>query len=161
MQSLLLLTIVLSMLSLAFSSAPFLPSARSLAFSPSTSSLLSSLLSSVPRGGAVLTPDTLADVDAAIKAAVDSGKAVVIDFSATWCGPCKMIGPVFELLSEEFADSVVFLKVDVDSNAETAQQYDVSAMPTFIFISAKGEVVDRLAGANADRLKELISSLTR
>ena len=57
-------------------------------------------------------------------------------------------------MSEEMTD-VVFLKVDVDENPETAAKYSVSAMPTFLFIKS-GEVVDRLMGANASRLQELI-----
>jgi len=60
----------------------------------------------------------------------------------------------FKELSEQFED-VVFLKVDVDENPDTAAKYSVSAMPTFIFIKG-GEVVDRLMGANPDRLQELI-----
>jgi thioredoxin 1 len=49
-----------------------------------------------------------------------------------------MIGPVYSMLSDEF-ESVVFIKVDVDENAETAAKYDVSAMPTFVFIKVRGE----------------------
>jgi len=70
-----------------------------------------------------------------------------------------MISPVYELLSASFK-SVVFLKVDVDENAETAAKYDVSAMPTFVFISKEGEVVDRLGGANTERLKEMIQKVS-
>jgi thioredoxin 1 len=73
---------------------------------------------------------------------------------ATWCGPCKIIGPIFDELSNEISD-VVFVKVDVDENPETAAKYSVSAMPTFVFIKG-GEVVDRLMGANPDRLREMI-----
>lgn len=78
----------------------------------------------------------------------------MIDFSATWCGPCKMIAPLFKELSESISN-VVFLKVDVDENPDTAAKYTVSAMPTFVFIK-KGEVVDRLMGANPIRLREMI-----
>ena len=60
----------------------------------------------------------------------------------------------FKEMSEEIT-GVVFLKVDVDENPETAAKYSVSAMPTFLFIKG-GEVVDRLMGANAPRLQELI-----
>ena len=65
-----------------------------------------------------------------------------------------MIAPLFKEMSEEMTN-VVFLKVDVDENPETAAKYSVSAMPTFLFLKA-GEVVDRLMGANAPRLQELI-----
>lgn len=113
---------------------------------------------SIPRGGAVSALATLASVDDEIEKAKKEGKAVVIDFSATWCGPCKMISPVYDMLSDEF-ENVVFIKVDVDENAETAAKYDVSAMPTFVFIK-DGEIVDRLSGANADRLREMIQKLS-
>ncbi|CAN0430058.1 unnamed protein product [Ectocarpus sp. 8 AP-2014] len=82
---------------------------------------------------------------------------VVIDFTATWCGPCQKISPVFELLSQELTD-VVFLKVDVDQNEETAQKYDVVQMPTFLFMR-KGEVVDQFSGASVAMLREKIEAL--
>ncbi|KAK7495022.1 hypothetical protein BaRGS_00013662 [Batillaria attramentaria] len=63
----------------------------------------------------------------------NSGKLVVIDFFAQWCGPCKMIGPKVVQMAKEM-DTVAFAKVDVDELEEVAQQYEVSAMPTFIFI---------------------------
>ena len=65
-----------------------------------------------------------------------------------------MIAPLFKEMSEDIED-VVFVKVDVDENPETAAKYSVSAMPTFVFIKS-GEVVDRLMGANVQRLQELI-----
>ena len=74
--------------------------------------------------------------------------------SLRWCGPCKMIAPLFAELSEAF-DDVIFVKVDVDENPETAAMYGVSAMPTFVFIK-DGDVVDRLMGANPTRLQEMI-----
>ena len=70
------------------------------------------------------------------------------------CGPCKMIAPIFKELSNELGSRAEFIKVDVDDNPEAAQKYGVSAMPTFLFIKG-GEVVDRLMGANSDRLKEV------
>lgn len=65
-----------------------------------------------------------------------------------------MIAPLFAELSEEI-EGVTFVKVDVDENPDTAAKYQVSAMPTFIFIKG-GEVVDRLMGADPNRLKGLI-----
>jgi thioredoxin 1 len=104
---------------------------------------------------------TLDEAKDIISKATEEGKLVVIDFTATWCGPCKMIAPVYEELSdsEEMKKlGVVFLKVDVDENQDTAAEYNVSAMPTFIFIKG-GEVKDRLMGANAPRLNEMILDL--
>lgn len=86
----------------------------------------------------------------------DAGeKLVVIDFYATWCGPCKIIAPKLEEMSGEM-ENVVFLKVDVDENEEAAQEYNISAMPTFIFIKNQEKVAD-LMGANVDKLKELVN----
>lgn len=65
-----------------------------------------------------------------------------------------MIAPLFASLSDQMPD-VVFLKIDVDENPDTAAKYSVSAMPTFVFIKG-GTVVDRLMGANPARLQELI-----
>ncbi len=70
----------------------------------------------------------------------------------------SVIAPVFKELSDEYGSRAQFIKVDVDDNAEAAQKYGVSAMPTFLFVKG-GEVVDRLMGANAARLKEVRSVL--
>merc|ERR1712150_238949 len=83
-------------------------------------------------------------------------KLVVIDFFATWCGPCKMIAPKLEEWSASMPN-VVFLKVDVDEAEDVAAEYSIQAMPTFIFMKNKSKVGD-LCGANADKLKELITT---
>lgn len=77
--------------------------------------------------------------------------AVVIDFFATWCGPCKRIAPTYEKLSEAFT-TVQFLKVDVDESPELVNTYDVNAMPTFVFLK-DGKVVKRVEGADLDGLQ--------
>ncbi|XP_033208430.1 thioredoxin-2-like [Belonocnema kinseyi] len=84
-------------------------------------------------------------------------KLVVIDFFATWCGPCKIIGPKLQELSEEFPD-VVFLKVDVDENEDIATEYEISSMPTFVFIKNCTKV-DSFSGANSDKIKTTILKL--
>ena len=81
-------------------------------------------------------------------------KLVVVDFYADWCGPCKMISPKVVEMAKEFG-TVVFLKVDVDSNEETAEKYEIRAMPTFLFIKNK-EKIDSFAGANETKLREMI-----
>ena len=66
---------------------------------------------------------------------------------------CKVIAPFFKELSEEV--DAVFLEIDVDESAETAARFSVSAMPTFVFVKS-GEIVDRLMGANPERLRSMI-----
>ncbi|GAU99858.1 hypothetical protein RvY_10798 [Ramazzottius varieornatus] len=85
----------------------------------------------------------------------DAGsKLVVIDFHATWCGPCRQIGPKFEEFSSKYAD-VIFLKVDVDEAEDIPSEYEISVMPTFIFIK-NGKPVETFSGANAGKLEDMI-----
>jgi len=77
---------------------------------------------------------------------------IVLDWTATWCGPCKKIAPVFDKLSEEHTD-VLFLKADVDVLQESAASAGVDSMPTFQFIKDH-ELVHSVIGANADALKK-------
>ncbi|WIA21555.1 hypothetical protein OEZ85_000751 [Tetradesmus obliquus] len=101
-------------------------------------------------GGRVIECNTKAEWDEHIK----SGKTVIVDFSATWCGPCQMIGPIFVKLSEQYPIAV-FLKVDVDQNAAVAQECGISAMPTFQVFQA-GSKVDEMVGASKDKLAALV-----
>ncbi|EKQ51493.1 MULTISPECIES: thioredoxin [unclassified Clostridium] len=70
---------------------------------------------------------------------------VVVDFFATWCGPCKMLAPVFEGVSSELKDKAKFFKLDVDQNSKIAQKYRIAAVPTMI-IFKDGVPVENLAG---------------
>ena len=74
----------------------------------------------------------------------------VVYFTASWCGPCKMISPIFEKVSEEHP-TTSFLKVDVDDQAEVAAMCQISAMPTFQFYKS-GKVIDKIVGADAEKL---------
>ena len=74
------------------------------------------------------------------------GKPMVVDFWATWCGPCKKVGPFIEQLAEEYADQVIIGKVDVDENQDLPMQFGVRNIPTILFIKG-GEVVDKQIGA--------------
>jgi len=81
-------------------------------------------------------------------------KLVVVDFTASWCGHCQRIAPVFEQLARKYPRAI-FLKVDVDKCQETAASHEVSAMPTFIFYRNKTKV-DRLKGADPTSLENKI-----
>ena len=74
-----------------------------------------------------------------------SDKLVVMDFFATWCGPCKMLTPIFESLSKEMSDKVDFAKIDIDRSLEVAQEYEIVSVPTMI-IFKDGEAVDKMVG---------------
>lgn len=75
-----------------------------------------------------------------------SDKPVVVDFWAEWCGPCRMVGPVINEMSEEYAGRAVIGKVDVDNNPAVSNQFRVRNIPTILFIK-NGEVVDKQVGA--------------
>merc|ERR1712032_506868 len=79
---------------------------------------------------------------------------IIVDFTASWCGPCKMIGPVFEELSASYSN-IEFVKVDVDELEDVAAECGISAMPTFQ-VWSNGAKIDELVGASADKLEELI-----
>lgn len=70
---------------------------------------------------------------------------VVVDFFATWCGPCKMLSPVYDSLGEEMKDKSEFLKVDIDQSMELAQRFTVTTVPTVI-VFKDGKEMDRLVG---------------
>lgn len=70
---------------------------------------------------------------------------VMVDFFATWCGPCKMTSPIIDQLSEEMKN-VKFVKVDVDQNQELASQYQIFSIPTFM-VFKDGQVVNQFVGA--------------
>ncbi|MBO4906508.1 MAG: thioredoxin [Bacteroidaceae bacterium] len=74
------------------------------------------------------------------------GKPMVVDFWATWCGPCRMVGPFIEQLAEEYADSAIIGKVDVDQEQDLAVQFGVRNIPTILFIKG-GQIVDKQIGA--------------
>ena len=67
-------------------------------------------------------------------AEVREKEVAVIDFSATWCGPCKMLAPVLEEVSEELAGSVAFYNIDVDENPDLAQQYNITSIPALVVL---------------------------
>lgn len=96
--------------------------------------------------------------DATFEAETSEG-LVLIDFWATWCGPCKMQSPVIEQLSEERQD-VNFYKMDVDQNQDTAKNLGIMAIPTLI-IKKDGNIVDRITGYTPkEKLNQILDQYT-
>ncbi len=89
--------------------------------------------------------------DATLGEVLATDKLVVIDFWAEWCGPCKMVGPIIDELSETYEGRAVIGKVDVDDNDEATSKYGIRNIPTVLFIK-NGEVVDKMVGAGAKNL---------
>lgn len=87
---------------------------------------------------------------------IGTAKKVIVDFTATWCGPCKMIGPIFVKLAET-PGGLTFIKVDVDAGSEISEKYDISAMPTFK-VFQNGKEIDALVGASKDKLEALVNT---
>ena len=102
----------------------------------------------------------LAITDATFDQLLAQGKPMVVDFWATWCGPCRKVGPYIEELAETYANEAIIGKVDVDENDELAMRFGVRNIPTILFIK-NGEVVDKQIGAASkavfeDKLKAIL-----
>ena len=77
---------------------------------------------------------------------LSSDKLVLVDFWATWCGPCRMVAPVLEEIAAEYAGTLTVAKLDVDANPDTARDYQVLSIPTLILFKG-GEPVKQIVGA--------------
>jgi thioredoxin 1 len=74
------------------------------------------------------------------------GKLVIVDFWATWCGPCRMLSPLLDEVEEEMADKITVVKVNVDDADEIAMRYRIMSIPTLMFFK-NGQLVDKSVGA--------------
>ncbi|CAF2046684.1 unnamed protein product [Brassica napus] len=85
----------------------------------------------------------------------DSKTLVVVDFTASWCGPCRFIAPFFADLAKKLPN-VIFLKVDIDELKSVASDWAIESMPTFMFMK-EGKIVDKVVGAKKDELQSTIA----
>ena len=86
-------------------------------------------------------------------AQIESGKAVVVDFWATWCGPCQRVAPIVEQLADEYDGKVLIGKYNVDEGVTVAAQYGIRSIPTLLFFKG-GQLVDRHVGAASKAVLE-------
>ncbi|THU67902.1 hypothetical protein C4D60_Mb05t29620 [Musa balbisiana] len=106
------------------------------------------------RGGNVQVITSKESWDQKILEANKDGKIVVANFSASWCGPCRMIAPLYKELSQKYP-SLMFLTIDVDELMEFSSSWDIRATPTFLFLK-DGQQLDKLIGANRPELEKKI-----
>ncbi|CDP06377.1 unnamed protein product [Coffea canephora] len=108
-------------------------------------------------GGNVHLITTKESWDQKLTEAKRDGKIVIANFSASWCGPCRMVAPFYCELSEKHP-TLMFLTIDVDELTEFSASWDIKATPTFFFLK-DGQQIDKLVGANKPELQKKIISI--
>lgn len=89
----------------------------------------------------------------------NTDKLVLVDFYATWCGPCKMISPIIAEIANEYSDTVKVCKVNVDENQQLAVKYNIASIPTLLFFKG-GKIVNTIVGfSSKSELKNIIDTL--
>ena len=86
-------------------------------------------------------------------------KPAIVDFYASWCGPCRAISPVLEELAKEYGDKIVIYKVDVDASRDIAQAFGIRSIPAVLFIPMKGEAQMTVGGRSKEDFKKQIDTI--
>ncbi len=93
---------------------------------------------------------------AAFRAAMEAKETLVVDFWAEWCGPCRMLAPVMEELSDEFEGRVRFVKIDVDDNPDLAREYSIMSIPCVMVFKGGALAAKNVGFAPKAKMKEFI-----
>ena len=88
----------------------------------------------------------------------EGNRPAIIDFYATWCGPCKMTAPIIERLARKYKGQIDFYKVDIDQERELAQIFGIRSIPTFLFIPIKGQPTAQMGAMQLADFEEIIES---
>ena len=86
-------------------------------------------------------------------------KPAIVDFYASWCGPCRAISPILEELAKEYGDKIVIYKVDVDASPDLAQAFGIRSIPAVLFIPMKGEAQMTVGGRSKEDFKKQIDTI--
>ncbi len=96
--------------------------------------------------------------DSNFEEAIKGAPVSMVDFFATWCGPCKMMSPIVEKLAEEYDEKALVGKVDTDNETDTAQKYGIFSIPTLIFFK-NGQEIERKVGVTPEaEIREILDS---
>lgn len=88
---------------------------------------------------------------------INGDKPVLVDFTATWCGPCKMMAPILESVKQKMGDAVTIIKIDVDKNQQAAGVYQIQGVPTLILFR-NGKILWRQSGVvQAEQIQQIIN----
>ena len=110
------------------------------------------------------TEEIMADLtvnitDASFEAAVlKSDKPVLVDFFATWCGPCRALMPVLDEVAAEYSEKITITKMDVDANQSTPSQFGIRSIPTLVLFKNGKVVAERVGGLSKSQLQEFINN---
>jgi thioredoxin 1 len=91
---------------------------------------------------------------------ISSGKPVLVDFTATWCGPCKMMAPVLDQLKRMFEERLTIVKIDIDKNPQAAQAFGIQGVPTLILFSDAKQRWRQSGVTTAQALKDVVEKFT-